>query len=213
MKSAIRLLSSSRGHGVGGCRQCSSLVKLHHEREGQVAVITLNNPSKMNALTEPMGDALISTVNKLKGDTNVRAAILTGAGKAFSAGGDLDWLLARHRDTPENNIKVMQEFYKRFLVMRQLPVPVIAAINGPAIGAGLCLAVGGSDVRIASNKAKLGVTFTRLGLHPGMAATHFLPQLIGPQVFPKYFYSILLYNYDLLLVCCRPPDDWPGYWS
>ena len=131
---------------------------------------------------EPMGDALISTVEKLQSDTKVRAAILTGAGKAFSAGGDLDWLLARHRDTPENNIKVMQEFYKRFLVMRQLPVPIIAAINGPAIGAGLCLAVGGADVRIAGNKAKLGVTFTRLGLHPGMAATHFLPQLVGPQV-------------------------------
>ena len=65
--------------------------------------------------------------------------------------------------------------------MRQVPVPVIAAINGPAIGAGLCLAVGGADIRVASTGAKLGVTFTRLGLHPGMAATHFLPQLVGPQ--------------------------------
>ena len=136
----------------------------------------------MNALTEPMGDALTGVVTRLQSDPGVRCAVLTGAGRAFSAGGDLDWLMQRHRDTPENNISVMTKFYKRFLVMRQIPVPVIAAINGPAIGAGLCLAVGGADVRVASSGAKLGVTFTKLGLHPGMAATHFLPQLVGPQV-------------------------------
>ena len=136
----------------------------------------------MNALTEPMGDALTAVVTRLRADPGVRCAVLTGAGRAFSAGGDLDWLMQRHRDTPENNISVMTKFYKRFLVMRQIPVPVIAAINGPAIGAGLCLAVGGADVRVASSGAKLGVTFTKLGLHPGMAATHFLPQLVGPQV-------------------------------
>jgi len=163
-------------------RHSSDLVKLDIENDKKVAVITLNNPSKMNALTEPMGDALMSVVEKLKSENNIRAAILTGAGKAFSAGGDLEWLLARHRDTPENNIRIMQEFYKRFLIMREVPIPVIAAINGPAIGAGLCLAVGGADIRVAGDGAKLGVTFTKLGLHPGMAATHFLPKLVGPQV-------------------------------
>jgi len=163
-------------------RHSSDLVKLDIENDKKVAVLTLNNPSKMNALTEPMGDALMSVVEKLKSENNIRAAILTGAGKAFSAGGDLEWLLARHRDTPENNIRIMQEFYKRFLIMREVPIPVIAAINGPAIGAGLCLAVGGADIRVAGDGAKLGVTFTKLGLHPGMAATHFLPKLVGPQV-------------------------------
>jgi len=163
-------------------RHSSDLVKLDMENDNKVAVITLNNPSKMNALTEPMGDALTSVVENLKSNENIRAAILTGAGKAFSAGGDLEWLLARHRDTPTNNIRIMQEFYKRFLIIREVPVPVIAAINGPAIGAGLCLAVGGADVRVAGDGAKLGVTFTKLGLHPGMAATHFLPKLVGPQV-------------------------------
>ena len=148
----------------------------------QVAIITLNNPGKMNALTEEMGEALGGRLAEVRGEGSVRAAVITGAGKAFSAGGDLDWLMARHRDTPENNLVVMQEFYKKFLVMREMEVPVIAAINGPAIGAGLCLALGGADIRVASEGAKLGVTFTRLGLHPGMAATHFLPQLVGPQV-------------------------------
>ena len=65
-------------------RRCSSLVKLHHENDGKVAVITLNNPSKMNALTEPMGDALTNVVSRLKDDSTVRAAILTGAGKVDS---------------------------------------------------------------------------------------------------------------------------------
>merc|ERR1712025_132963 len=163
-------------------RGCSSLVKTHLENDNKVAVITLNNPSKLNALTEPMGEALIKNVEEVKKLRDVRAAIVTGAGKAFSAGGDLDWLLARHRDTPDNNIRIMQDFYKKFLVLRSLPVPVIAAINGPAVGAGLCLAVGGADIRVASNNARMGVTFTKLGLHPGMAATHFLPDIVGPQV-------------------------------
>merc|ERR1711915_324654 len=73
-------------------------------------------------------------------------------------------------------------FYKRFLVMRSLPVPVIAAINGAAVGAGFCLALGGADIRVAASGARMGLTFTKLGLHPGMAATHFLPRLAGPQV-------------------------------
>eukprot|EP00088_Acartia_fossae_P032707 TRINITY_DN33466_c0_g1_i1.p1 TRINITY_DN33466_c0_g1~~TRINITY_DN33466_c0_g1_i1.p1 ORF type:complete len:178 (-),score=21.18 TRINITY_DN33466_c0_g1_i1:38-571(-) len=76
----------------------------------------------------------------------------------------------------------MQAFYKRFLCIRSLPVPIISAINGPAVGAGFCLALGGSDIRVAATKAKMGLTFPKLGLHPGMAATHFLPQLAGPQV-------------------------------
>jgi len=163
-------------------RKCSTLVKTHLENNDQVAVITLNNPSKLNALTEPMGDALIAKVEEVKKMPDVRAAIVTGAGKAFSAGGDLDWLLARHRDTPENNIRIMQEFYQKFLVLRSLPMPVIAAINGPAVGAGLCMALGGADIRVASNTARMGVTFTKLGLHPGMAATHFLPSIVGPQI-------------------------------
>ena len=80
------------------------------------------------------------------------------------------------------HLRIMQEFYKKFLVLRQLPVPVIAAINGPAVGAGFCLALGGADLRVAANTARLGLTFTKLGLHPGMAATHFLPRIAGPQV-------------------------------
>jgi len=149
---------------------------------GHVAVLTLNAPSKLNALSEEMGDELTDHVAKLKENYSLRCCVVTGAGKAFSAGGDLGFLMDRHNDTPANNIEVMKAFYKRFLCLRQLPVPVIGAINGPAVGAGFCMALGGCDIRVASTKAKMGLTFVKLGLHPGMAATHFLPLIAGPQV-------------------------------
>lgn len=167
---------------VSQIRFCSTLVRSHLEQDGQVAVITLNNPSKLNALTEELGDCLGSKVEEIKNIPDVRVVLLTGAGKAFSAGGDLDWLLARHRDQPDNNIRIMQDFYSKFLILRSIPVPVIGAINGAAVGAGLCMALGGADIRVASKGAKMGLTFTKLGLHPGMAATHFLPAIAGPQV-------------------------------
>merc|ERR1712168_283697 len=160
----------------------SSQVLCKFEHGGQVAVLTLNAPSKLNALSEDMGDELTDHVTALKENSAIRCCVVTGAGKAFSAGGDLQFLMDRHNDTPANNIAVMEAFYKRFLCLRQLPVPVIGAINGPAVGAGFCLALGGCDIRVASTKAKMGLTFAKLGLHPGMAATHFLPLIAGPQV-------------------------------
>jgi len=112
---------------------------------------------------------------------DIRAVVVTGNGRAFSAGGDLDFLRDRHHDKPANNAPIMRAFYDGFLCVRTLPVPVIAAINGHAVGAGLCFALA-CDIRIAAAKAKLGVTFVGLGLHPGMASTHFLPKIVGPQV-------------------------------
>jgi len=106
--------------------------------------------------------------------------VLTGAGRAFSAGGDLGFLKDRGNDTPSRNSVIMRRFYERFLSVRRLPVPVVAAINGPAIGAGLALALA-CDVRVARHDAKMGITFVQLGLHPGMGSTHFLPRIVGPQ--------------------------------
>jgi enoyl-CoA hydratase len=82
----------------------------------------------------------------------------------------------------------MRSFYKLFLSVRDLPVPTIAAINGAAVGAGFCVALG-CDMRIISNRAKVGLNFTKLGLHPGMAATWTLPRLVGPGLAAELLFS------------------------
>ena len=149
--------------------------------EGGVAVLTLNNPQQLNALTVAMGEQFVSALRGMDWAA-ARALVVTGAGRAFSAGGDLEFLRRRAADTPARNAMAMRAFYDRFAVAlrREVPVPTLAAINGHAIGAGLCLALA-ADMRVASASASLGITFVGLGLHPGMGATHFLPRLVGPQ--------------------------------
>ena len=131
-----------------------------------------------------MGDEfcnILKTEINTLGPEKLRALVLTGEGKGFSAGGDLNWLMQRHHDKPHNNTIIMRDFYKRFLSIRNYcPVPTIAAINGPAIGAGFALAMA-CDLRLASPKARMGVTFVGLGLSPGMGSTHWLASVVGPQ--------------------------------
>lgn len=128
---------------------------------------------------EEMAKEFMATVQSLQQRIReLRVVILTGSGRAFSAGGNLEMLKAKTKLSPEENRLRMLEFYNSFLTIRDLKVPLIAALNGHAIGAGLCVACA-CDIRVVSEKAKLGFTFTRLGLHPGMGATYFLPQVIG----------------------------------
>jgi len=146
-----------------------------------ISKITLNDPDNLNAMGEKMADEFKELVSKLHSDRkNLRALILTGAGRAFSAGGHLQMLEEKQKLSGEENRLRMLDFYHSFLGLLSLKVPLIAAINGHAVGAGLCLA-SACDMRIASSKAKLGLTFTNLGLHPGMGATYFLPRIIGPS--------------------------------
>ncbi|EQC40850.1 hypothetical protein SDRG_01917 [Saprolegnia diclina VS20] len=151
------------------------------EKQGTIGILRLNDPSRLNALTADMGDRVEELVQEISDRASEFSAIvLTGEGRAFSAGGDLDFLTRRSLDTPTRNSVTMRKFYGRFLSLRSLPVPLIAAINGPAIGAGMCISLF-ADVRVAAKDAKLGFTFVHLGLHPGMACTHFLPSIVGPE--------------------------------
>ena len=165
------------------------------ERDGDVAVLTFNDPDRRNAMSEAMGVAFSEQMAELARDPELRALVLTGAGRAFSAGGDLGMIEARAREGAERPgiarraiRDTMRSFYKLFLSVRDVPCPTIAALNGAAVGAGLCVALA-CDVRIASEKAKLGLNFTALGLHPGMAATWTLPRLVGPAVAAELLFS------------------------
>ncbi len=157
-------------------------------KDGGVALITLNHPKTLNALTVEMGESFKALVGELREDASLRTVVLTGAGRGFSAGGSFQFLNDRAADSPTRNHLIMRMFYARFLSVRSLPVPVIAAINGPCIGAGLGLAMA-CDVRIAAADVPLGVPFSGLGIHPGMGVTHYLPALIGPQAAARLMLS------------------------
>ena len=149
------------------------------ERVGRVARILLNMPDKMNAMTSQVVDDFGKILDAIKTDASeYGAVVITGAGKSFSAGGDLAWLKLRSKDTASRNSQIMHDFYHRFLAIRTLPIPVVAAINGPAVGAGMCLAMA-CDIRVASETAKMGFPFVTLGLHPGMGATHIIASVAG----------------------------------
>lgn len=151
----------------------------YDEVADRIGLIRLNDPDKLNAMSEDMAVDFKNLIGKLKDKHQyLRALILTGSGRAFSAGGDLKMLESKTKLGGEENRLKMLAYYNSFLCIRDLQLPLIAAINGPAIGAGLCLA-SACDIRIASDKAKLGMTFAKLGLHPGMGATFLLPNIMG----------------------------------
>lgn len=151
------------------------------EREGGIATITLHRPEKLNAYTTEMGDEITRAFRSVQRDDDVRAVILTGAGRAFCAGADLEHLKAH--ESGHNASKGPRLGEEDFL--RKLPLeivesakPVIAAINGHAVGVGMTMVMP-CDLRIAAEDAKLGFVFTRLGILPGLGSTHLLPKLVG----------------------------------
>jgi enoyl-CoA hydratase len=158
------------------------------ERDGGVARLTLNRPDVRNAMTGEVTEAFTEAVSELRGDPEVRVVVVTGAGKAFCAGGDLSWIQPGPGADVSSLRAKMRSFYPRFLVVRSLDVPTIAAINGASIGAGLCLAMA-CDIRIAAEDAKLSTAFMRLGMHPGMAATYLLTRLVGTARASELFFT------------------------
>jgi enoyl-CoA hydratase/carnithine racemase len=153
------------------------------EKRGHVAILTLNRPDAMNALGAPGdGDQVAAACAQINADRDIRCVILTGAGRAFSAGGDVKAMKARSgafagsavelREAYRNNIhRIVRSLYG-------LEVPSIAAVNGPAIGLG-CDVACMTDIRIAADHAKFGVTFLKLGLIPGDGGAWLLPRTIG----------------------------------
>lgn len=150
-------------------------------RDGGVVVVTLNRPDRRNAMTDGMTERWGQVMRELAADRSVRCVVVTGAGSAFCSGGDLSWLSERGVESVPALRDRMLGFYRTWLAIAELEVPTIAAVNGPAVGAGLCVALA-CDLVYAADDAKLLAPFTSLGLHPGMAATYLLPRAGGVRL-------------------------------
>jgi 2-(1,2-epoxy-1,2-dihydrophenyl)acetyl-CoA isomerase len=143
--------------------------------------MTLNRPDRHNALSGTMREELLARLESAAGDPGIRAVVITGAGDAFCAGGDVHVMseMKRRGEGFESLEQLMDLGARIVRVLAGLPKPSIASINGVAAGAGCSLALA-CDVRIAAKSARLGQTFARIGLHPDWGGTYFLPRLAGP---------------------------------
>lgn len=144
----------------------------------RVALITVNDPDRRNAVTDAMAAQLRAAVQRAESDPDVHAVVVTGAGRAFCAGADLSALAQAGEQATEAGLL---RIYDGFLAVADCILPTIAAVNGPAVGAGLNLALA-ADVRIAGPAAVFDARFQQLGLHPGGGATWMLHRAVGPQV-------------------------------
>ena len=161
------------------------------EKKGEIAILIIQNPDNFNPLNLETGTELLEAIENLRDDKNIRCLIITGSGKAFSAGGDIK----KFKESAENGTagKVMDDLtkvlYKIAFVLRQYPKPVIAAVNGWAVGAGMNLALS-CDFIIASEYGKFRQSFCKLALIPGFAGTIFLSrQLTWQQAVQMAFFG------------------------
>lgn len=151
---------------------------VHLTSDGPVRTITLDDADRRNALSWPLLDELRAAVETVAADSDARALVVTGAGKAFCAGADLVDLFG-DLDRPVEQLRDhLMKVYASFLGLRDLTIPTVAAVQGAAVGAGLNIALA-CDVIVAGPRAGFGPTFSQIGLHPGGGCTWMLTQRIG----------------------------------
>ena len=163
------------------------------EKRGAIAILRLTRPEMMNALGAPGdGAAIEAACAELNADQSIRVIVLTGEGKCFSAGGDIKAMAERSGAFAGSGVDIREGYrtniHRAARALYGLPLPVIAAVNGPAIGLG-CDVACMADVRIASDRAKFGVTFLKLGLVPGDGGTWLLPRTIGMSRAAELFFT------------------------
>jgi len=162
---------------------------LLESRDEAIITLSMNRPEKLNALDGHLSTALNEALARIAADRTVRVVVLTGAGRAFCAGGDLA-LIGKGRASGDDTeiAPILRSGMQAVLKMRTMPQPIIAAVNGPAAGAGMNLALA-ADIRIAAEDAAFGQNFAKVGLFPDYGGTYFLPQLIGPAKAAELFYT------------------------
>src|SRR5271168_3409360 len=169
----------------------SGPVILENKQDG-IAVLVLNRPDKLNALNGELSTALNEALTRIAEDDSIRVVVLSGAGRAFCAGGDLGAIgKGRERNETAELGPILRSGMQAVLKMRLMPQPVIAAVNGAAAGAGMNIALA-ADIRVAADDATFGQNFGKIGLFPDFGGTYFLPQLVGPAKAAE-----LLYNGDM----------------
>jgi 2-(1,2-epoxy-1,2-dihydrophenyl)acetyl-CoA isomerase len=146
---------------------------------GPITTLKLNRPEKLNAFGGPMREEILDVFSTIAADDRIRVVIVTGEGRGFSAGGDIEHLKSLRDNNDEEGFRTLltqgREITRR---IRSLSKPVIAAVNGPCAGAGLSFALA-CDIRMASNLASFGPSFALIGLHPDWGGSWFLPNLLG----------------------------------
>jgi 2-(1,2-epoxy-1,2-dihydrophenyl)acetyl-CoA isomerase len=154
------------------------------EIDGEIGTLTLDRPDAFNAMSPEMIGEMGTAFAWLADLAPLRALIVTGAGKAFCAGGDVNWFRKgvedEEIDLPSNVRRGAEALHTAIVDLRRIPYPVVAAINGPAAGAGFSLALA-CDIRIASEAAFLACAYGRIGASPDGGMTYFLPRVVGPS--------------------------------
>jgi enoyl-CoA hydratase/carnithine racemase len=159
------------------------------ERDGKVAIITLNRPEVLNAINEPMLPPWVEALEECRLDEGVAAIIITGAGEAFCRGGDTTKLGSHTTPGP---VDIKAQFWDRLhripKKLAEIDKPVIAAVNGLASGAGVDVSLQ-CDIRFAARSATFRVSYTAFGLVPGNGGTYFLPRIVGEAKALELFYA------------------------
>ena len=153
-----------------------------------IVTITLNRPEKLNAFVGHMRRDLAEALEEAGSDPNVRVIVVTGAGRAFCAGGDVSFMadLVDRGDT-EEFARLLGAARRVILAIRHMTKPVIACVNGPASGAGFNLALA-CDLRIASTDATFAESFVKIGFHPDWGGTYFLPRMVPSNIACELFF-------------------------
>jgi 2-(1,2-epoxy-1,2-dihydrophenyl)acetyl-CoA isomerase len=162
-------------------------VLLEAKHEG-IATLVMNRPDRLNALNTELAVAVNEALGRIAKDETVRVVVITGAGRAFCAGGDLGALAKGHQTGAQDLEPLLRAGMQMLIKMRTIPQPVIAAVNGAAAGAGMNIALG-ADIRIAAEEATFGQNFVKIGLFPDYGGTYLLPQLVGPAKAAELFYT------------------------
>lgn len=174
---AVKAASPRKPSSANGVANAETILLA---RDDGVATITLNRPERLNAFAGDMRERLLDALDRVAADRKARVLVLTGAGAAFCSGGDVQHMVdLKSRGADFAALAPLLDAGRAIVTrLAALPIPVIAAVNGVAAGAGCNLALA-CDVRLASSEARFGETFVRIGLHPDWGGTFHLPRLAG----------------------------------